>query len=478
MTTPGSPGGTRHWTPCRIGLWGSFVAYGFDGVLVTNIARRELSQRLPAAEIIALGPHESDPWSAERVAELTDRLDCVIVTGDGLFGQPDGDQADADHADRFLVRGLAPLEGRCPVMWHAVSLAGEPTKAEAVALVEAMADRAYVGVSDATSKHWLEAAGVDDEIVVLPHPAVLASRLFPTSLIEKRLKYLRVMGWYPRDGLAIVVQGDDSLVAKVQDLAADLEKLAAELGAAGIVLLQDEPRRGNQDFADALAGALTRAPYRPPALGMEDTAACVAGSVAVVAISPALAATALSYGRPHAPTGDPCRLETRMGPEELRGLQEQVDASFDHVSSVAAEAASARLDRDDTGPDVEELLATLTRLRRAHEVQARRLAHERMVLADQIIDLGALHEDALMGKDTVIASQQRAIELQTAELERSRAMFEHVSASADTLRAGLAAAEVQVAAAEAELAALRATRTFRWAAPARSLVALLQRLAR
>ncbi len=443
MTTPAGLGGSRHWTRCRIGLSAGFAGDGFDSELLTAIVRRELSQRLPAAEITDLAG-----------AEQADELDCVIVTGHALLPE-------------------AALTARGPVMWQGVTLATQPREARAAELVEALADAPYVGVADPASKEWLEAAGVDREIVVLPHPALLASRLFPTGLIEKRLEYLRAMGWYPSDGPALVVHGNGSLAAGVHEVAADLEKLAAELDAAGIVVLRD--LCPDDQFADALADALTRLPYRPPALAMHDTAACVAASVTVVTISPALAATALSYGRPHAPTSDPCRSENRVAPEQLLSLQSELDASYDQLASIAVEAAAVP---GDSAPDVEELLATLSRLRRAHEIQSRRLAEERLVLADQVIDLGMLHKAALTGKDHVISSQQRAIEQQTAELERSRAMFDHVSASADTLRAGLAAAEAQVATVEAELAALRATRTFRWAAPARSLVARLQRLAR
>lgn len=427
-------------------------------------------------------------WSAERVAELADRLDCVVVTGDGLVGRPDADLAScygvtedelaSRSPSRFFLEGLIPLEHCCPVMWHAVSLAGEPRDAQAVALVEALADRPYVAVSDLASKEWLEAAGVDREIVLLPHPALLASRLFPSSLIEKRLEYLRVMGWYPPDGPALVVQGDGSLAASVHELAAALETLAAELGAAGIALLQAEPCRGDQHFADALADALTRPPCRLPIVGVEDVAACVAGSAAVVTSSSALAATAMSYGRPHGPTGDPGRLEDGMGPGRLLALQEELDASFDRVAMLAADAAAARPGRGEGASDLDELLATLSSLRRANQVQGRRLAHERSVLADQVTDLNTVHAAALMGKDGEIASQQRAIELQTVELERSQALLEQLSASVADLSARLAAAEAERAAAETQLAALRATRTFRWAGPARSLMGRFHRSAR
>lgn len=512
-TTPTS----RHWTPCRIGLWGTFDVEGFGDALAVRIARRELSERLPAAEIMAFAPYGQDhptrlddgepaaplgPWSAERVAELADRLDCVVVTGDRLVGRPDADLAGcygvtenelaSRSPSRFFLGGLTPLEHCCPVMWHAVSLAGEPGEAQAVALVEALADRPYVAVSDSASKEWLEAAGVDREIVLLPHPALLAYRLFPSSLIEKRLEYLRVMGWYPADGPALVVQGDRSLAADVQELAAALETLAAELGAAGIALLQAEPCRGDQHFADALAGALTRPPYRVPVVGVEDVAACVAGSAAVVTSSSALAATAMSYGRPHGPTGDPGRLENGIGPGRLLALQEELDASFDRVATLADDAAAARTGHGDGGPDLDELLATLCSLRRANQVQGRRLAHERLVLADQVTDLTTLHAGEVAHRDVVIANQHRAIELQTAELERSQALVEQLSASVADLSARLAAAEAQGAAAEsqlaaadaqraaaeAELVALRATRTFRWAAPARSLMARFRRFAR
>jgi hypothetical protein len=481
-------------------LWGTFDLDGFGDALAVRIARRELSQRLPAAEITTYAPYGQDhptrldggepaaslgPWSAERVAELADGLDCVVVTGDGLVGRPDEDLASCYGVDedelasrspsRFFLGGLAPLEHCCPVIWHAVSLAGEPGEALAGALVEALADRPYVAVSDSASKQWLEAAGVDRDIVLVPHPALLASRLFPSGLIEKRLEHLRVMGWYPRDGPALVVQGDGSLAADVQELAAALEALAAELGAAGIALLQSEPCRGDQYFADALADALTRPPYRLPVVGVEDVAACVAGSVAVVTSSSALAATAMSYGCPHGPTGDPGRLEDGIGPGRLLALQDDLDASFDHVAMVAEDAAAARPDHGDGGSDLQELLATVRSLRRANQVQGRRMAHERVVLADQVTDLNAAYAAVLTGKDGEIANQRRAIELQTAELERSQALLEQVHASATDLSARLAAAEAQRAAAEAELAALRATRTFRWAAPARSLTARFRR---
>jgi len=420
------------------------------------------------------------PWSAERVAELADRLDCVVVTGDGLVGRPDADLAGcygvtkdemaSRSPSRFFLRGLAPLEHCCPVIWHAVSLAGEPGEALAAALVGALTDRPYVAVSDLTSKQWLEAAGVDREIVLLPHPALLASRLFPSSLIEKRLEYLRVMGWYPPDGPALLVQGDGSLAANVQELAAALETLAAELGAAGIALLQAEPCRGDQHFADALADALTRPPYRLAVVGVEDVAACVAGSVAVVTSSSALAATAMSYGCPHGRTGDPGRLEDGIGPGRLLALQEELDASFDRVARLAKDAA-ARAGHGDGGSDLDELVATVSALRRANQVQGRRMAHERVVLADQVTDLNAAYTAVLMGKDGEIANQRHAIELQTAELQRSQALLEQVSASAGDLSARLSAAE-------AELAALRATRTFRWAAPAKSLIARFRRSAR
>jgi hypothetical protein len=477
-------------------VWGTFDVESFGDALAVRIARRQLSQRLPGAEILAFAPYGEahptrvaggapvealGPWTAARMAELADRLDCVVVTGDSLLGRSDAelaacygvteDEITARAPSRFFVGGLGRWEDSCPVLWHGVGGAGAAEGAGGDELRQALAGRAYVAVCDVASGRWLEAAGVEREVVVVPHPGMLASRLYTAALVDQRLEYLRVMGWYPRRERALVVQGHRGLGDRVDEIAPALERLALVLGGAVIVLVEADPCRGDGDFADALAGALAQTPFRIPVAGIEDLVASVAASAAIVTSSAALAATAASFGRPHAPADDPDALQESAPPDRILALQGELDASFDRVATIAEQAAAARDPQGDRSPGLDELLATLYALRRAHEAQGRRSAHERVVLADRVSDLAAAlaaREAEVKAQQSAVVEHRRVIEAQATELAEARAALERLTAHTADL-------EARAAAADAEMAALRATRTFRWSAPARSVVARARR---
>ena len=367
------------------------------------MARRELSRRLPGAEIVTYAPGEhvvpscldaGDPalplgaWSEERLAELRTRLDCVVVTGATI----------GPASSPFL------LEADC---WHAVSV---DESDETVA--KAMAGRASVSLAGS-----------------LPHPAALASRLFPAALVEKRLAYLRLMGWLPGEGRPVL---DDGMVETL--------------------------------------------------MSVEDVVAAVAGSAGVVTASPALAAVALGYGVPHVMvdgTGDAFRqlppLPPPADPDEVERAQQALDASYDAVAAVAREAPVGTSRREAT---LDEVLETLTLLRQAHAAQARRLVAERLVFADHTAELAerlrqaeeqlAAHGAVVAAQEGVIAGQRQALvehqqavidltaslETQTTELERARAVF-------DDLQAHIAALEARLAEEHAALEAIRASLPYR-----------------
>lgn len=510
-------------------MWGTFDVESFSDVLSARITRCELLRRLPAAEIVSFAPfghahptrldggEPAEPlgrWSSQRLTELAARLHCVVVTGDGLLGMADGvladhygiaeDELTARAPLRFFIQGLGELEAACPVMWHGVGGAAQAEEGDgtldAALLRKALADRAYVALCDGASKQHLEEVGVDCDLVLIPHPAVVASRLFPASLLHKRLEYLRVMGWYPRHDQALVVQGNRGLLPQAVEVASGLERLAEDLGGAAIVLLQANPCDGDEDFADAVAAALRRRPFRVPVAGIEDVMACIAGSAAVVTSSAALAATATSFGRPSGATNEVGRLGQPPTADQLLALQSEVDVSFDRVAGIAEKAAAGRLPPEADNAGLVQVQSTLSALRQANMVQGRRWAAAAVKFADHLSELAAARADAealvtahsavTAAQEGVIAGQRQALEeqqrtllrlqesvqAQSAELERSAALFGESATYTTALEARVAAAESRQAAAEAELALVRVRRVPRLAARARAAASRLRRL--
>src|SRR5439155_1946707 len=174
-------------------------------------------------------------WSRERAADLADQLDCVIVGGGDVLSrravadsQPRDDRATPGRGSlsSLLISGLGPqLERGCPVMWLAANLPIEPTPEEAATLRSTMARMPYHSVRDENSKHRLKAAGVDQGVTVVPDPTLLVARHFDPEALGKRLEYLRLMGWYPSRGRALVLQGDGDLMSFVPALGRHVARL-------------------------------------------------------------------------------------------------------------------------------------------------------------------------------------------------------------------------------------------------------------
>ena len=186
----------------RIGLWGPFDQEDLDGVLAIRVAQAELRRRLPAAEAPAYSPagdrprvmdperplRPLGPWSLERAARLAEQLDTVVVVGglqradgDSSPEQLNGPRPDASEA--YFVEGLGTeLEVVCPVLWHAIEVPGDLGAAQASRARVVLAHRPYVSVRDEVSRRRLEAAGVEREIAVVPHPALLAPRCFSSAI--------------------------------------------------------------------------------------------------------------------------------------------------------------------------------------------------------------------------------------------------------------------------------------------------------
>ena len=365
-------------TPCRVGLLGAFDVEDFGQAVYAQVVRAELARRLPAAGIKVFVPDgPARPTRADR-------------------GEPAEawSPARAAELDLVVVGGDAVATG-VDVRWH-----------------------------------------VPDPNV--PHPAVLLRALFPAPVLERRLEYLRVMGWYPREGDALVVQGDGVVAGGLDQLLED------NPGLTPVVVQLHEG-----DGAPSAPGGRHRL---PPAASAEDVVAAIAASAGFVGSSPVGCLTALCYGRPSvqlAP-GDELDLpdafaravEAGSREDLLTGMQAKVAAWLDQVAAEAAEAARSR--HPERLPDRSRaaLEAELDALRRAHQARVERSYQERAALAD--------HAARAEAQAAALAEEVGELRQRAANEAAERARF------------------------ESELNALRNTRTFRWTDSARSVYRVLR----
>lgn len=438
----------RKSASCSIGVLGTFDTDLFDDALAPRVLRRELRARLPGARIITFAPYgalrptprdggePAEPlgrWSPDRAAAVRAGLDCVLVSRTDPF--PDGDRLARSYGvDRAALDEL-DLEG-----WF-IDGPGE-----------ASGDRCPV-------------------ITLGSDPVVLAPRLFSPDLLTKRLEYLWLMGWYPREGAAVVVEGDETLLPIVPRLAAELCKFVASESDLKVVLAElGSP--GDADFASELAAELPpECRYRLPGFaGIEDIAAAIANSAFVAARSGRVGLVAQAYGRPWVAL-DPKACPTSAHFERARraevapaagpSLAARADAELDRIAEVARTAALTHRQKEASMAETQRLSETeeaLGHLQVAHEARSRRLATERMVFANHLhkaeAEIGRLKDEVARLREEVTHAESRAAEAE----------------------AGTRAEAAARLAAQEELSALRATRTFRYTAELRSVYGRIRQL--
>lgn len=374
-----------------IGLWGPFDQPSLGAQLALRVAGAELARRLPDTAVRAFAPFGStrpipldggepveplDPPTDAHARALGDALDLVVLTGDLAAMTPSGLAAaygDAPDAMAPYARLLVAGPPGARRAWHAVTL---PTDLGAS---EAAAGCAHVSVTGDRSR-----AGIPGAVEV-PHPALLAPRLFPARVLEKRLAFLRAMGWWPGgDDAPVVVQGAAADAGRAADV-------AAALAGRAVVALRAEPSDGA--FADALAAELPGTAQVPDLAGVEDRVAAVASASAVVATAPAVRALAVAYGRPVAgldAAGSPAP------PEVAAPLADRLDADYDALAALVPGAGAAPL-----------VTGEVAALRGALDARGRRLAAERVALADYVWGLEGEHAGQLARRDAEIEALAR-----------------------------------------------------------------------
>src|SRR5829696_910546 len=468
----------------RIGIWGTFDLENYGDLLFPRIAEREVLSRLPKALVRAYSPygflhpieldagvpaHPLGIWSDERTAELAGQLDCVLIGGGNIIHTKDESlaahygvttQEILDRApSKFFIEALGPIHERmCPVVWHSVGIPFDPSQEESLRLRKALAARDYTAVCDEQSRARLEMAGVKTEISVVPDSAFLLTRLFPHDLLRKSVDQLRQLGWYPRHKNALVIQGSRYMTPSIAILADQIVALLHRRSDLVPVLVATGPCHGDHEFADALATTLPIPSYRLPESALvEDLVAAVWGSHGFIGISLHGNITAFCFDKPHVALDllefsrleglglmienpacvvrDPSKLSKAFELSErsagrldtLRGLQNRIDAHFDRIADIAAEAATARRDIAPQLPDDD------SNLRRAYEVRGRRMVEERFALTQALVASRARerelqselerHEFALAQAESAVEKQAvrvATLEQRLAGLEKQR----------------------------------------------------------
>ncbi|MEA2589250.1 MAG: hypothetical protein QOH66_2177 [Actinomycetota bacterium] len=444
---------------CSIGVWGTFDTDAFYDALVPRVLRRELKARLPGARIITFAPYgslrptphdggeHSEPlgqWTPDRAAAMASDLDCILLTcSDGLL----------DHQSLARAYGVdrAELDELQVRRWFVDGPRGAPQGAGS-------------GPPPATEERCPVMTFGSDL-------GVLAPKLFSPELLAKRLEYLWLMGWYPPEGAAVVVEGDATLLPVVPGLVAalsgfltsepDLKVVLAELGSPG-----------DAEFASEVAAGLPpESVHRlPRAAGIEDIAAAIANCAIFAGSSERAGRVAQAYGRAWV-TLDPAALPASEDFEHARKADAapaggsapaaQAEAELDLVAEIARTAALARRQKEAPMPETQHPAETedaLGQLQVAHETRSRRLATERMVFANHLhkaeAEIARLKEELARLREELARADGRAAQAEAATRAETDARL----------------------AVEEELAGLRATRTFRYTAELRSVYGRLRKL--
>lgn len=397
-----------------LGLWGGFDLESLGEQLRLRVVRHELARRRPDLAVRAFAPFGSarpiplaegdpvealDPVGDHLRGHLATTLSAVVVTGELAHLRPAAlaraygeSAASAAERTRFLLGGAPPL----PLAWHAFALPADLSDDERALVSSAASEAAHVSARDDVSRDRLVAAGVGTgrDVAVVGDPAILAPRVLPASLLEQRLEFLIAMRWWPTTGTVALVQGSG---ADADRIAGGLDALATTLSrhAVTLVVVEADGVAGDGRFADTFDACLGDAAIRMPALaGVEDRVAAVAAADLVVASSGTLLALADAYGRPAVPLDAAVAGDlTPRAAGDVGATGSALDAEYDVLAALVPPGTVAPL-------VTSELLA----LRAALGARGRRLAAERLAMADHAWKLRGESEGLLAQRDAYIAA--------------------------------------------------------------------------
>ena len=290
-----------------VGLFGAFDTGELGEVALRRVLESELARRRPDIALIALAPFGSErPVAADegRPALPLTRvsgddpvaLDAMIIAGD-VLGDDHRWAVRYQVADEAMTErrvGSLVLSGRLgdrdaakSVTWFGVGLAGSDVD------LRALVGRDVWARDPATQEH------IGGTSVQSGDPLLMAHRIFQSEVLRRRVDLLRLCGAVPA-GRRIVVEVAPSLSASPS-----YERLVEAVSAAlradqrlSVVVVDLRPtRHPNLVETFRVPGLLAERVHRlPDWAGLDDIAAAISGSAAMIATSPAAAHIAASLG--------------------------------------------------------------------------------------------------------------------------------------------------------------------------------------
>jgi hypothetical protein len=478
-----------------IGLIGTSDLDDFGDQVLSQVTQRELSARIPDADIRLLAPlgwNRSTPMSGGTVSEplgphtearqqeLADTLDAVVITGPDV-AQPDDviaqwyapqDGSPPTGASAWFVDALGlDREATVATAWNAVGVPHELSPDLGSRVRRALERRAYVSVRDEISCRHLEATGLQREVSVVPDPGFLIPRLMDASVGPRRLAFHRLMGWIPPRPY-LLLQASQALSGDAEALLRAMRQLADGEPELAVVVVDSGSDRGGTGFADTIGAAYPNDVFRvPPPLVVQDLAALVQSAELVVASSFHFAVSAASFGRPAAlldvgespesatgrlpasvarvrdvaqlPVAAAAARRAPLDDADIRALQADVDRHFDALAEVISVAAERR-DPARHAARVELALRRSGAMRLAHEARSVQVGRERAAFAQRLEAETARHEQ--------VAGQLAQEQARRLAAEQALDIAEERASDADKRAHDL----------QLEVDALHSTRLFRW----------------
>jgi hypothetical protein len=442
-------------------VWGTFDLDSFGDQLYPRITEDEIVRRLPGWTVRTYAPlgwerpcrsdggFVAEPLgdrSEKRTAQLAAAADLTLVTTGIRDSYADAYGRDVTPGDWFVSGLGATLERSHPVIWNAVGV-----QAGSAQIRDALAGRRYISVRDELSARRLRDCGVSDDIEVVPDLGVLVHRLIRAESLRPRVDYFRLMGWYPIDRPALIVQGDSSAIPHVKEIAKLLRWALADVVIADVVILPT----ADDGFADLLSEQLDPArTFRLPfGLPPEDVLAAIQGSIGTVATDYHVTLSSAMLGRRWA------MLDTADAHGELAALLEEPEHRATSIDELA-EAIRVALPKQ---PDPHRYAP----LRDKADTHFDRIAEE---AERSWVRNGGNAEQRwadVRRENVQLRAAYRASRLQLAA-ERRR-LLDHIQLAANG--SGLAAIPAEeiakLRADSAELARLQQTKLIRWSTPAR-----------
>jgi hypothetical protein len=288
-----------------VGLFGAFDTGELGEVVLRRVLESELIRRRPDIDIATLAPFGAErpiPGDEGRPALPLPRaagtsslgLDALIIAGDVLGDDQHWATRYPVPADAMADRGVATLaltgtrggrDAAALVAWFAVGPAGGEVAVTGLAGKD-------VWARDRATQERLGGTAVQSG-----DPVLLAGRVFSPDALRRRADLLRMCGALP--------VGRRLVIETVPELAASpggerlVDAIAATLSTdprLSVVVVNLDPTR---DRTLSVPGLIAeRVHHLPVWVGLDDIAAAMSGSVAVIATSPAGAHLAASLGVP------------------------------------------------------------------------------------------------------------------------------------------------------------------------------------